>query len=42
LTNVEVLLAVEDTHSGVVRLYENPLGEAFEPIQDTEAFADCP
>ena len=41
LTNVEVELTVEDTLVGGVRTYVNPLGTAFEPIQDTDAFATC-
>ncbi len=41
LTNVAVTLRVTDTVSGEVREYENPLGAAFQPIQDTEAFATC-
>jgi len=44
LTNVRVLLSVTDT--GVsppqTKAYINPQGTAFQPIQDTEAFATCP
>jgi len=42
LTDVRVELTVEDTVSGAVRTYTNPLGEGFVPIQDVEAFAACP
>jgi plastocyanin len=42
LTDVEVQLRVTDTLRGATRTYSNPLGTAFEPIQDTQAFATCP
>jgi hypothetical protein len=42
LTNAQVILTVTDTQTGVVRTYTNPQGVAFEPIQDTSAFATCP
>ena len=42
LTNVEVTLHVVDTQSGESKTYLNPLGEAFQPIQDTNAFSTCP
>jgi hypothetical protein len=42
LTNVEVTLTVTDTQTGQVKTYSNPLGRAFQPIQDTSAFATCP
>ncbi len=42
LTNVEVNLAVTDTQTGAVRLYTNPQNTAFQPTQDTDAFATCP
>ncbi len=41
LTDVEVRLRVEDTESGAVRNYENPLGSPFQPILDAAAFAGC-
>jgi hypothetical protein len=41
LTNVEVLLEVTDTVTNTVQTYENALGESFEPILDTAAFATC-
>ncbi len=41
LTDVEVTLRVVDTVSGEVREYLNPQGTAFQPIQDTDAFATC-
>ena len=42
LTNVEVTLFVTDMHTGAVKSYLNPLGTAFQPVQDTGAFATCP
>jgi len=42
LTNVQVVLTVTDTQSGVTKTYTNPQGTAFAPIQDTNAFATCP
>ncbi len=42
LTNVEVTTRVTDTVSGQVQVYRNPRGTAFQPIQDTSAFATCP
>ncbi|HEX7182587.1 MAG TPA: fibronectin type III domain-containing protein [Thermoanaerobaculia bacterium] len=42
LTNVRVDIQVTDTHTGQVRTYTNPQGQAFQPIQDTSAFATCP
>lgn len=42
LTNVEVTLRVTDTKSGTVRTYTNPLGTAYKPLQDTNAFPTCP
>lgn len=42
LTDVEVHLRVTDTRTGMVRTYTNPLRTAFQPIQDTSAFATCP
>jgi streptogramin lyase len=41
LTNVNVVLTVTDTLTGAVATYNNPQGIAFQPIQDTRAFA-CP
>ena len=38
LTNVEVTITVIDTQTGNVRVYHNPQGTAFQPIQDTSAF----
>jgi hypothetical protein len=34
-------MTVVDTHTGAVEIYDNPLGVAFAPLQDTKAFA-CP
>ncbi|MCH9649065.1 MAG: hypothetical protein K0U98_12575 [Deltaproteobacteria bacterium] len=42
LTNVQVDIRVEDTLTGEVQNYRNPLRTAFQPIQDTEAFPTCP
>ena len=42
LTNVEVTLRVTDTFNGITKTYLNPLGTAFQPVQDTTAFATCP
>jgi len=42
LTNVQVILTVTDTHKGTVKVYVNPINTAFQPIQDTAAFATCP
>jgi hypothetical protein len=41
LTDVEATLTVVDSATGAVRTYNNPLGEPFRPILDTEAFG-CP
>lgn len=42
LTDVEVQLKVTDTVSGVEKMYSNPLGRSFIPVQDTSAFLTCP
>jgi hypothetical protein len=42
LTDVRVVLSVTDTQTGEVAGYANPLGEPFQPIQDTEALDSCP
>jgi virginiamycin B lyase len=42
LTNVEVTTTVTDTVSGETKIYTNPAGTAFAPVQDTSAFATCP
>lgn len=42
LTNVSVTVTVTDTRTGAVRTYVNPQSTAFQPIQDTSAFATCP
>ncbi len=41
LTDVGVHLRVIDTWTGEMRTYTNPLGTAFQPIQDTDAFPTC-
>jgi hypothetical protein len=42
LTDVNVILTVTDTQTGVIKTYTNPQGTPFQPIQDTAAFAACP
>jgi hypothetical protein len=42
LTNVQVTLTVTDTQTGAIKTYTNPMGTAFQPIQDTRAFSTCP
>jgi hypothetical protein len=42
LTNVGVTLAYTDLATGVQKTYRNFAGAAFQPIQDTSAFATCP
>ncbi|HEX4959486.1 MAG TPA: hypothetical protein VF173_01510 [Thermoanaerobaculia bacterium] len=42
LTNIQVHLTVTDTQTGAVKTYDNPQGKAFQPVQDTGAFATCP
>jgi hypothetical protein len=39
LTNVSVVITVADTLTGAIQTYVNPQGVAFQPIQDTSAFA---
>ncbi|HEX9148110.1 MAG TPA: SBBP repeat-containing protein [Thermoanaerobaculia bacterium] len=39
LTNVNVVMTVTDTLTGAFKTYTNPQGVAFQPIQDTSAFA---
>lgn len=41
LTNVEVTMTVTDTEAEEELVYTNPLGQAFQPILDTDAFATC-
>ena len=41
LTNVNVLLQVTDTRTGVTQPYSNALGSPFQPVQDASAFP-CP
>jgi virginiamycin B lyase len=41
LTDVNVVLTVTDTLTGGAKVYSNPRGVAFQPIQDTAAFT-CP
>jgi len=42
LTNVEVTMTVTDSQTGAIKIYRNPQGAPFQPIQDTSAFATCP
>lgn len=42
LTNVKVDLTITDMANGASKVYHNPQGTAFQPIQDTSAFATCP
>jgi len=42
LTNVRVAITVTDTTTGTHVTYQNPQGTAFQPLQDTGAFATCP
>jgi uncharacterized repeat protein (TIGR01451 family) len=42
LTDVEVVLTVTDTLTQTAKMYTNPPHTAFQPIQDTAAFATCP
>ena len=39
LTDVGVTMTVTDTETGLEQVYENPVGTAFQPVQDLEAFA---
>jgi len=41
LTDVEVQLRIEDTLTGEVKTYVNPLGTSFQPVTDTDAFGGC-
>lgn len=42
LTDVEVELRVVDIRTGQEKIYRNPQGRGFLPIQDTRAFPNCP
>ncbi len=42
LTNVQVLLIVTDTETGIQKRYTNPQRTAYLPLQDTKAFGTCP
>jgi len=41
-TDVEFTLSVTDTQTSNLKTYENPLGNSFAGITDTQAFATCP
>ena len=42
LTNVNVVLSVTDLQTSSNKTYINPLNTAFQPVQDTSAFSNCP
>jgi hypothetical protein len=42
MTNAAVTMTVTDTRTGAVKSYPNSLNTAFQPVQDTSAFATCP
>jgi hypothetical protein len=42
LTNLGSNLVVTDTVTGQFRIYANPVGTRYQPIQDTTTFAACP
>lgn len=42
LTNVGAEITVTDVSTEAVRVYANPRGSAFQPVQDTNAFVTCP
>lgn len=42
LTNVETVIRVRDTETGLARIYDNPANTPFQPVQDTAAFDTCP
>jgi hypothetical protein len=42
LTNVGVQMTVTDMKTGQQKIFNNAVGTAFAPIQDTSAFATCP
>jgi len=42
LTNVQTVVTVRDTRTGISKTYTNPQGTAFQPVQDTSAFMGCP
>ena len=42
LTDTNVRIIVRDAQTNAQKIYSNPQGTAFRPIQDTGAFATCP
>jgi pseudomonalisin len=42
LTNVSVVLTVQDSQTGAIRTYTNPANTQFAPVEDTTAFSTCP
>ena len=42
LTNVYAVITVTDTQAGLVKVYANPQGTAFQPVQDTGPFSGPP
>ncbi|PYQ63209.1 MAG: hypothetical protein DMF53_10795 [Acidobacteria bacterium] len=41
LTNVQTVITVRDTRTGISKTYTNPQGTPFQPVQDTSAFVGC-
>jgi lysyl endopeptidase len=41
LTNVRTTIRITDTATQTVKIYTNPQGTAFQPVQDVDAFATC-
>ena len=41
LTNVQTTVRITDTATATVKIYTNPQGTAFRPVQDVDAFATC-
>jgi hypothetical protein len=42
LTDVNTVITVTDTENNIDKTYSNPQGTPFQPVQDTNAFANCP
>jgi hypothetical protein len=42
MTDLAVTLTVTDTQTGVVQVYESPLGTGFRTVRDPRAFESCP
>jgi hypothetical protein len=39
---VQVVMTVTDTSTGTFKTYNNPQGQAYQPMLDSSAFATCP